>query len=154
MSKNKEYIIKEHRHWTQWIVNRFAKRLGNLVLTNHRLMFLHKIQSSPEVSDHIKKLADSPMENVLNYAFTLNRDNFQMPLSNIAGVKIGLFNWNPFPHTCLTVVYFDGKQAVSRAASFQFIRPIKQTILNPQIAVDINWIKTINKAIRDVEKVK
>jgi len=32
------------------------------VLTNRRLMFLNVIQSSPEVTESIKKLADAPME--------------------------------------------------------------------------------------------
>ncbi|MDD5288891.1 MAG: hypothetical protein PHY28_07280 [Dehalococcoidales bacterium] len=144
-----ERILKEHRRWTQWIVNPRAMRLGNLVLTNRRLIFLHKIQSSPEVNDNIKKLADAPIETVLNYAFTLNRDNFQIPLYAIGSVRIGTFKWNPFPHLCLTVIYFDGRQTRQKSASFQFIRPIKQTILHPQIAVDVGWIRALKQAIRN-----
>jgi len=144
-----EKIIKEHRHWTQWIERHHLMQLGNLVLTNRRLIFLHMIQSSPEVKEHIKNLADAPTESVLNYAFTLNRNNFQIPLSSIGNVTIGTFRWNPFPHVCLTVVYFDGKQVSSRSASFQFIRPIKQTILKPQLIVDIGWVMAIKKAMRD-----
>jgi hypothetical protein len=153
MGKNTEaeYIIKEHRRWTQWIGNRFSRQLGNLVLTNKRLIFLHQIQSNPDVREKIKQLADSPIETVLNYAFTLNKNNFQIHLSTIAGVRIGTFNWNPIPHICLTVIYFDGKQATSKLASFQFLRPIKQTILNPQIVVDISWIRAIKKAIKNAE---
>ncbi|MBN1643245.1 MAG: hypothetical protein JW856_00265 [Dehalococcoidales bacterium] len=146
-----EKILKEHRRWTQWIEKPRLLKLGNLVLTDRRLIFLHKIQSSPDVKENIKKLADAPMETVLNYAFALDRNNFQMPLSSIAGVRIGTFNWNPFPHICLTVVYFDGRQTTNRVASFQFIRPIKQTILKPQIVVLIGWIRDINHAIKDAE---
>ena len=42
MAKNKEpeRIIKEHRKWTQWIETPRALRLGNLVFTNRRLIFL------------------------------------------------------------------------------------------------------------------
>ncbi|MCX6002982.1 MAG: hypothetical protein NTX46_00835 [Chloroflexi bacterium] len=75
-------------------------------------LVLHKIQSSPDVKDNIKKLADAPIETVLNYAFALNRSNFQIPLSSIGNVRIGAFNWNPFPHICLTVTYFDGKHPI------------------------------------------
>ncbi len=149
-----ERIIKEHRRWTQWIENPRAMWLGNLVLTNRRLIFLHKIQSSPDVKDNIQKLADAPIATVLNYAFTLNRNNFQIPLSSIGKVRIGAFNWNPFPHVCLTVIYFDGKQTSGKSASFQFIRPIKQTILKPQIVVGIGWVKTINQAIKNAEPPK
>lgn len=146
-----ERILKEHRKWTQWIQQPRLLQLGNLVLTNRRLLFLHKIQSSPEVKESIKKLADAPTETVLNYAFTLNRDNFQIPLSSIGAARVGTFQWNPFPHVCLSVVYFDGKNTSSRLASFQFIRPIKQTILHPQLIVDIGWVRAINRAMKENE---
>jgi hypothetical protein len=94
------------------------------------------------------------METVLNYAFTLNRDNFQIPLEAIGNIRIGTFNWNPFPHICLTVTYFDGKQTRSKSASFQFIRPIKQTILHPQLIVDIGWVKAIKQAIKNADALK
>jgi hypothetical protein len=92
-----ERIIKEHRKWTQWIQTPKKLRLGNLVLTNRRLIFLNIIQSSPEVTDSIKKLADAPIELVLNQAFKLNGDNFQIPLSAIAGLKIGAYNLDSYP---------------------------------------------------------
>ena len=149
-----EKIIKEHRKWTQWIEHPRALRLGNLVLTNRRLIFLHQIQSSPDVKDNIKKLADAPTETVLNYAFSLNRSNFQIPLSAIGKIRIGAFNWMPLPHVCLSVIYFDGKHTASKLASFQFIRPIKQTILNPQLFVDIGWVRAINKAMKNADNLK
>ena len=156
MGKNKEpeRIIKEHRKWSQWIETPRALRLGNLVLTNRRLIFLHKIESSPDVKDNIKKLSDAPTETVLNYAFSLNSSNFQIPLSAIGKVRIGTFNWTPLPHVCLSVIYFDGKHTSSKLASFQFIRPIKQTILNPQLVVDIGWIRALNKAIKNADNLK
>ena len=111
----------------------------------------HLIQSSPEVSNNIKKLADAPTESVLNYAFTLNRDNFQIPLSAIAGLKLGAYNWTPIPHVCLSVVFFNGKSLTSRMVAFQFIRPYKQTILKPQLFLIIDWIRTIKAAIKNAE---
>ena len=130
MTKNAEpeRIIKEHRKWTQWIQTPKKLRLGNLVLTNRRLMFLNVIQSSPEVTESIKKLADAPMEVVLNHAFKLNGDNFQIPLSAIAGLKIGAYNWTPIPHV-----------------------PYKQTIFKPEIILLFEWIREIKKAIRSAE---
>ena len=153
MAKNMEpeRIIKEHRKWTQWIETPRALRLGNLVLTNRRLIFLHLIQSNPEVNESIKKLADSPMETVLNYAYKLDRKNFQIPLSAIAGLKLGAYNWTPIPHVCLSVVYFDGKNPGSRMVAFQFIRPYKQTILKPQLFLLIDWIRAIKQAIKTNE---
>jgi len=146
-----ERILKEHRKWTQWIAHPRILPLGNLVLTNRRLIFLNKIQSSPQVKENIRTLADSPTETVLNYAFTLHKDNFQIPLSAIGSVRVGTFRWNPLPHLCLSVVYFDGINPSSGTVSFQFIRPIKQTILKPQLIVDIGWVRAINKAIKENE---
>jgi len=156
MTKNAEpeAIIKEHRKWTQWIQTPRKLRLGNLVLTNRRLIFLNIIQSGPEVEASIRKLADAPMETVLNHAFKMNNDNFQMPLSAVAGLKIGAYNWTPIPHFCLSIVYFDGSSPRSRMAAFQFIRPYKQTILKPQIVLLFEWIRTIKKAIQYAENGK
>ena len=153
MGKNTEpeRIIKEHRKWTQWIQTPKKLRLGNLVLTNRRLIFLNIIQSSPEVTDSIKKLADAPIELVLNQAFKLNGDNFQIPLSAIAGLKIGAYNWTPIPHVCLSIVYYDGKKPQNRMVAFQFIRPYKQTILKPEIILLFDWIRVIKKAIQTAE---
>ena len=153
MTKNTEpeRIIKEHRKWTQWIQTPKKLRLGNLVLTNRRLIFLNIIQSSPEVTDSIKKLADAPIELVLNQAFKLNGDNFQIPLSAIAGLKIGAYNWTPIPHVCLSVVFYDGKKPQNRMVAFQFIRPYKQTILKPEIILLFDWIRVIKKAIQTAE---
>ena len=156
MTKNAEpeRIIKEHRKWTQWIQTPKKLRLGNLVLTNRRLMFLNVIQSSPEVTESIKKLADAPMEVVLDHAYKLNGDNFQIPLSAIAGLKIGAYNWTPIPHVCLSIVFFDGNSTRSRMAAFQFIRPYKQTIFKPEIFLLFEWIREIKKAIADADSRK
>jgi len=40
-------------------------------VNNRRLIFSYIIQSSPEVTDSIKKLADAPIETVLNMLINL-----------------------------------------------------------------------------------
>jgi hypothetical protein len=149
-----EKILKEHRKWSQWIETPRALRLGNLVLTNRRLIFLHIIESSPEVKENIRKLADAPTESVLNYAYTLNRNNFQIPLSTIVSLKIGAYNWTPIPHVCLTVIFVDRKYLTNRMVSFQFIRPYKETILKPQFMLVMDWIRTIKQAIKTADTTK
>ena len=91
------------------------------------------------------------METVLNHAYKMNPDNFQVPLSNISGLKIGAYNWTPIPHVCLSIVYYDGRDTRSRMVAFQFIRPYKQTIFKPQIFLLFEWIRTIKKAVQDAE---
>jgi hypothetical protein len=143
-----ERIIKEHRRWTQWLEKPHLTKMGNLVLTNRRLIYLHKTQNSPDLQENIKKLAAAPMEKVLNYAFGLNRNNFQFPLSAVIRVRISTFKWNPFPHICLNITWLDSKTGKPKTASFQFIRPLKDTILHPQLIVALGWTGTINRAIK------
>jgi hypothetical protein len=147
-----ERILREHRQWTRWIDNHGAMHLGGLVLTNRRLIFLHKIESSPHIKDKIKELADAPIETVLNYAVTLNRSNFQITLSSISKIKIGVLKWNPFPNACLEVIYYEGK--IVKRASFQFLRPLKHTIFNPQIITDIGWVMAIKRAMKNAGLLK
>ncbi len=149
MGQEPERIIKEHRRWTQWVQNSRRMWLGNLVLTNRRLMFLHKIESSDSVKSNIKRLADAPMETVLNYAFTLNPNNFQIPLNSIINATIGVYKIDPFPHMCLTVTFYDKRLQGPNRVSFQFIRPLKETFLKPQIVVDWGWGKTIRQTVKE-----
>ncbi len=145
-----EVIIKEHRRWTRWVAGRRALGIGNLVLTNRRLIFLHMIQSSPEVSEKIKRLADAPIEKVLDYAFTLNRSNFQVPLTSIMRVQLGTRGFFPLPHFSLLVTFVRSKRQPPETVAFQFIRPILQVFLRPHIIVCLGWVKAIKQAMKEV----
>jgi hypothetical protein len=148
-NRQAETILKEHRRWTRWIEARWMKGEGNLVLTDRRLLFLHRIEGSPEVMANIKRLADAPMTTVLDYALTLNKNNFQLPLSSITRVGIGAFTWLPLPRFCLTVSYLNSKKRVLRTVAFQFRRPISEVIFHPQITTDWGWVKAIKRATKE-----
>lgn len=143
-----ETIIRQHRHWTRWIGNRQTLGEGNLVLTNRRLLFLHRIESSQAVTESIRKLADAPIETVLNHALTLHKNCFQIPLQDITRVGIGVFSRLPFPYFYLTVVYHKGKKQTLYTASFQFLRPKAEISFNPQIFQDFVWMNAIKRAKR------
>jgi hypothetical protein len=142
-----EKIIKEHRRWSRWLESQSAVREGNLVLTNRRLLFLNRIGSSPEVSASIKKLADSPMEQVLNHAFTLHSKNIQIPLSQIKRIGVGIFSLYPYPRFCLTVSYYPPKSQKARSVAFQFRDTTSKNILKPQLIEDFRWAKTIKQVL-------
>ena len=143
-----EKIIREHRRWTTWIEARWAFRPGNLVLTNRRLLFLHKISSSPEVTDNIKKLADAPMETVLNYAFTLNQNNFQFPLDSIMKIGVGIFEVVPL-RFCLSITYANKERTHRRTVTFQFRAPNNKMSLKPQVFTVMSWVRSIRRAMKD-----
>ena len=144
-----EVILKEHRRWTRWIQGPRNLGEGNLVLTNRRVLFLHRIPSSHNVTAKIKKLTDAPIEAVLNYAFTLGEKNFQIPLSSITRVGIGNYVRFPFPHFYLTLSYLEGKKKIPRTVGFRFRRPIIKVILRPQVIEDWKWVKVIRKAMSE-----
>ncbi len=144
-----ESIIRQHRRWTRWVVRNREAGIGNLILTNRRLLFLHRISSSPEVKASIKQLADAPMEQVLDHALTLHKYNFQIPLTSIIHSGLAVFFQFPFPHFCLRVSYMQGKKMNIYSVSFQFLRTLMDMVLHPQFIEDISWSKSIDKAIRD-----
>ena len=152
--KKLEIIIRQHRHWTRWIEARRTMGEGNLVLTNRRLLFLHRIEDSPDVAASIKKLADAPMEAVLNHALTLHKNCFQIPLPSIIRVGIGAFVRFPFPYFYLSVSYHKGKKQTPHTAAFQFRRAKSEILFHPQIIADWGWMIAIRRAIQETVRLK
>lgn len=144
-----EVVLREHRRWARWIKGRRPLGEGNLTLTNRRVIFLHRIQSSPVVETSIKRMADAPMKDVLDYAFTLNKSNFQIPLTSIVKVGIGTFIRFPLPHFYLYILYTQGKKKLPGTVAFQFRRPILQVIIRPHIIEVWKWRRAIKQAIKE-----
>lgn len=143
-----EVILKEHRRWTRWIRGSQNLGEGNLTLTNRRLLFLYRITSSPEVAANIQRLKDTPVEDVLNYALTLHKNNFQIPLSSVVKVGVGFYLRFLLPHFHLRVSYLEAKKKVPRTFAFQFRRPMLEVLLRPQIIEVWTWAGAIKRAIR------
>jgi hypothetical protein len=152
--ENAESIIRQHRRWTYWVEGRRILGEGNLVLTNRRLLFLHRIESSPEVAASIKNLADAPMETVLDHALTLHKNSFQMPLSSIIQVGIGSLAGFPLPSIYLNVVYLKGKKLSPHTVAFKFKQSGAGMFSQPQIVMDWNWKRAIRKAIEETGRTK
>jgi hypothetical protein len=152
--KEPEIIIRQHRHWTRWIEARRTMGEGNLVLTNRRLLFLHRIQASRDVSASIKKLADAPIETVLNHALTLHKNCFQIPLPSMIRVRIGAFVRFPFPYFYLSVSYHKGKTQTPHTAAFQFVRSKSEVLFHPQIIADWGWMIATRRAIQETGQLK
>ena len=145
---SKETIIRQHRHWTRWLATRRTLDEGNLVLTNRRLLFLHRIESSPDVTESIRRLADAPIETVLDHALTLHKNCFQIHLQDITRVGIGVFMRFLSPSFYLSVTYRKGKKQTLYIADFQFLRPKTKISFIPQIIQDFFWMNAIKQAKR------
>jgi hypothetical protein len=105
--------------------------------------------SSPEIAERIKKLAGAPMDEVLDNALTLHKNNFQIPLVSVVHTGVGFFFQFPFPHFCLKVSYLQGKKMNIYAVQFQFLRQLLEMVMRPQFVEDSSWSKSIRKAIEE-----
>ncbi len=146
-----EIIIRQHRHWALWIEARRTLGEGNLLLTNRRLLFLHKIKASPQVDATMKKLVGSPMETVLDHALTLHKDSFEIPLPSIMRAGIGAFRGFPFPSFHLSVSYLKGKKQTPYTVAFQFKSVKSRIFLTPQIFKDWGWVRVIRRAAQKTD---
>jgi hypothetical protein len=147
--ENLETIIRQHRRWTRLVEGSRPIGEGSLILTNRRLLFLHRIKSSPDVTASIKKLADAPIETVLDHALTLHKRSFQIPLTSIMQVGIVTLFGFPFPHFCLSVLYLAGKKLAPYTAAFQFGTSQSDMFSKPQVIVDWSWKRAIRRAIQE-----
>jgi hypothetical protein len=145
--ENPETIIRQHRRRAYWIEARRFVGEGSLIMTNRRLLFLHRIVASPEVTASIKKLADAPIETVLNHALTLHKNNFQISLSAVIRPGIGVLPGFPLPRFCLSVFYLKGKKLIPYSAAFHFKNPGPGMFSPPQIVTDWRWKRAIQRAI-------
>ena len=145
----REVILKDHRRWTRWVSGPFYLGEGNLTLTNRRVLFLHRITSNPSLTENMKRLAGSPTEAVLDYAFTLNKKNFQIPLSRIARVGTGLYFRFLLPHFYLKLSYYEGKKNNLRDVSFRFRWIPLDAPLHPQVVENWKWARAIRKAVSE-----
>jgi hypothetical protein len=152
--ENLETIIRQHRRWTRLVEGSRPTGEGSLILTNRRLLFLHRIKSSPDVTASIKKLADAPIETVLDHALTLHKRSFQIPLTSIMQVGIVTLFGFPFPHFCLSVLYLAGKKLAPYTAAFQFGKSQSDMFSKPQVIVDWSWKRAIRRAIQETGRLK
>ena len=147
-NQGEEVILKQHRRWTHLLEKRKTVGQGSLILTDRRLLFLHRIEDSPDVQSSIKKLANAPMGEVLDHALTLNRKSFQMQLSAILQVQVGMFAGFPLPHFYLWVSYLKGKNNIVHEVSFQFTTIQHGVLFEPQLFTDLSWKQAIQNAVK------
>jgi hypothetical protein len=151
---NPETIIRQHSRRTHWVEDGRTIGMGSLILTNRRLLFLHRIESSPDVTASIKKLADAPMETVLDHALTLHKNCFQIPLSSIIKVGTGAFPGFPLPHAYLSISYLKGRKLVLQMTAFQFEKYGTGLLFEPQIITDWSWKRAVERAVKEIARLK
>ena len=73
-----EIVIKEYPRSTRWLEGQQVIGVGNLVLTDKRLVFLHEVVLSEEQIERLRKLSEGATVNrTIDFALTLHKKNFQ-----------------------------------------------------------------------------
>ena len=95
-SASKEVVIKEYPKSTHWLEGNQVRAVGNLVLTNRRLVFLRQTVISQKEVENLQKLSqEASTERLIQFALTLHKKNFQIPLSSIVSAKLGFLSIFP-----------------------------------------------------------
>jgi len=143
---SEEVVIKEYPKSTQWLEGRQVTAVGNLVLTNERLVFLRQVVLSEKEIETLQQLSkESTASELIQFALNLHKKNFQLPLSSIVSVKMGLYSVLPL-RPCLRV-YYKSASKKEKTASFLFTLPLLKRLLMSEFPT-LGWVRAIKKAVK------
>ena len=147
---SREVVLKEYPQSTRWLEGQQVIGVGNLILTNERIVFLHQVALSDEEMERLRKLSGKlTAREMIDLGLSLDRKNFQFPLSSVTRVKTGLHSLLPFPRPCLRIFYRTGKRTKNiSTASFMFTIPLLKGFFQFEITTVQAWVMLINKAVR------
>ena len=146
-SASEETVVKEYPNTTRWLEEQRIIGAGNLILTNKRLVFLHQVVPTDEQLEELRKLSTAPTGEMLDFALALHKKNFQIPVSSLVGVKVGLLTLLPIPRFYLRVAYM-GKKNKNKTTSFMFTISILRGVFQLEITTVLGWVWIIRKAMK------
>jgi len=150
-SASEEVVIKEYPNTTEWLDENQVKAVGNLILTNRRLVFLRRaVLSEKQIEDAQKLSREATAEQLIQFALTLHKKNLQVPLSSIVSARIGfqlMFQLIfPSPKPYLRVSYKTGSRNI-KTERFRFRLPLLKRMLMSEFPT-LGWTRAINKAVK------
>lgn len=147
---SEEIVVKEYPHSTRWLKGQQVIGSGNLILTSKRLVFLHEVVATDEQIEKMQKIAErAPVNRLLDFAISLYKQNFQIPLASLVLVKVGLYSLFPFPRPCLRVFYGSGrKKGQMKTVSFMFTIPLLRGFFQFEITTVLGWVWSIRRVLR------
>ncbi len=145
---SEEFVIKEYPRSTRWLEERRIIGVGNLILTNERLVFLHQVVLTDEQIENLRKLSEAPTSRMMDFVLALHKKNFQIPLSSLVLVRTGLFSLLPFPRFCLRVSYISEKKKKIKTVSFMFTISVLRGFFQLEITTVLGWVWIIRRAAR------
>ena len=146
-SASEEVVIKESPNSTHLLEGNQVRAAGNLILTNRRLVFLRRVALTEKEIKNIQKLSQEVnQEKLIQFALTLHKKNFQIPLSSIVSAKLGSYFIFPSPPWHMRVAYRTASNKV-KTINFRFTLPLFKRLLMSEFPT-LGWISAINKAVK------
>jgi len=147
---SEEFVVKEYPHSTRWLEGQQIIGVGNLILTNKRLVFLNQVPLAEGEIERLRRLSqEAPTSRVIDLALLLHKKNFQVPLSSLLLVKMGLYSLLPFPRPCLRISYQSEKKKPTKTASFMFTIPLLRGFFQLEVTTVWGWVQMIRRVMRD-----
>jgi len=148
-NERKEVVLKEYPNSTRWIKGRLTLGAGNLILTNERLVFLNGVELSTRQIEHIRKLSETGKTNkIIDFALTLHKKNFGVPLSSVISADMRRYCIFPFPRPYLSISYRGGSKEKERTLGFMFTIPLLKGFYQLEFTIVWAWRRLIRKALK------
>jgi hypothetical protein len=144
---SEEVVIKEYPNSTRWLDGGQVRAAGNLILTDERLVFVRQVPLSQKEIETLQQVSsEGTTSDLIRFALKLHKKNFQLPLSSIVSVKLGLCSIFPVPQPCMRISYKTAGKNV-KTLSFWFRLPLFKRLLMSEFPT-LDWIRAIKKAVK------
>lgn len=144
---SEEFVMKEYPKYTQLIEGKRVIGIGNLILTNKRLIFLHGLPLDEEDLTRLQRMSEkATTSKMLDIACSLHEKNFHVLLSSIDSVKTSLYTPLPFPRFCLRIDYTSKKKP--DRLTFMFTIPLWKGLFQLELTTVMAWSQYIRTAMK------
>jgi len=145
----KEGVLKEYPKSTRWMKGQQIIGVGNLILTNERLVFLNGVELSPRQIATIRKLSETGKTNkIIDFALTLHKRNFEVPLSSVISANMRRYCLFPFPRPYLSISYRGGSKDKEKTLGFMFTISLLKGFYQLELTTVWVWVRIIRKALK------
>ena len=144
---SEEVVIKEYPKTTFLVEGKQVLAIGNLLLTNNRLVFLRQTTPTEKEVENLQKLSqEENTGKLIQFALTLHKKNFEIPLLSIISAKLGLYFMFTLPQPCLRLSYKATSNRVKNL-TFRFNPPVMKQVLMSEFPT-LDFIREIKKAVK------
>ncbi len=148
-NEHKEVVLKEYPKFTRWMKGQLVLGVGNLILTNERLVFLNQVVLTPRQIATWRKLLETGNTNKqIDFTLTLHKKNFEVPLSSVISANMRRYCLFPFPRPYLRISYRGGSKDKEKTLGFMFTISLLKGFYQLELTTVWVWVRIIRKALK------